>query len=162
MGPVPPESDSTSGAHRQAHAGSPAEPVVVSGHRLDRDARLDPRQPRQLLGDARRLQAPLRGRGHVLEVAAAATARAGVGARRLHPVGRRGEDLNRVGPQVGRGGARDPGTHALAGQRVADEDDLPVGRPGHAAATARHRAGFELEQRSCLVGIALAGHVPGA
>ncbi len=82
----------------------------------------------------------------VLEVAATAAARSGVRAERDDPVGGRGQDLDSVGPQVGGGAGGDAGSHALAREGVADEDDLPVRRPADAPAAGRDGADLEVKQ----------------
>ena len=152
------EPDRATAVDGGAHPAAPAQPVGVTGDRLHLDRPLQPRQALQLLGDAERLQAPLRPELHVLEVAATASARPGVRARRLHAVGGGGQDLDRVGPQVGGRAGRHLGPDPLPGQAVADEDHLPVGGPRHAAPAGGDGAHLELEE-----GLDLgAGHGRGA
>jgi hypothetical protein len=74
---------------REAHPGTPAEPVDVTGHRLHDRVDGQPGQVRELLPDHRRLELPLQRQRRVLPVAATAPARPGVGAGRLDAPGRR-------------------------------------------------------------------------
>ncbi len=99
-----------------------------------------------MLGDAERLQASLGPDLDVLEVAAAAATGAGVRAGGIDAVGGGTQDLDGVRPQVGGGAGGDLGPHPLAGQAVADEDHLAVGRPGHAAPAGGDGTHLELQE----------------
>ena len=79
-------------AHRELHAGPPAEASVrlayiVAGQGFDGDVRVEASQPAKLLADHGGLERSLGGQGGVLPVAAAAAAGARVRAGRLNPVG---------------------------------------------------------------------------
>ena len=108
--------------------------------------RAEPTQPFQLFTDDGRLQLALIGRVDVLEVAPTAAARAGEPARRVDPVRRRGQDLDRIGPQEPRALLGDDRADALAGQRVADEHDLTL-VAGDAVSTVGNRTHVEDEDR---------------
>ncbi len=162
VGAVLVEPDGSVAVDREAHPGAPAQTLEAPGDRLHLDGALDPGQLTQELGDAGGLQAPLGGELHVLEVAAAAPARAGVGARSRHPVRGRPQDLDGVSAPVRAGLRGDPRHHPLAGQRVPDEDDLAVGGPGHAPAAPGDGADLELEL-SLALGLQRVGrHAPEA
>ncbi len=154
------------GPHRRAAVGergvalpgAPPQPVVLAArdrHGLDVQARdqvgvgREAAEAHQLLAHDRRLEVALRGYGDVLEVAAAAQARPGDGARRLHAVRRRREDLDRVAaPEpVAVGALGDLDDDPLAGQRVAYEHHprLRLGQPGDAVAAVGDRAHLDLE-----------------
>ena len=133
-------------ADREPDPGPPAQPAAVAGKRLHGDLAVQARDPPQLLPDHLRLEPALRLRGGVLPVAAAAAVRAGMGARRLDPVRRGLEDLDRLGPRELGGGIGDPGADAFARQRVPDEHHPPAGLPGHAPAAVRDVAHGQLQQ----------------
>ena len=158
MGAVPPEADRAVPVYGEAHPAAPAEPVAVTGHRLDLDGAVDSRQPRQLLRDAEGLEPALRAELDVLEVAAPTSAGTGVRARGDDAVGRGGQDLDGVGPQVGGRPGGHAGPDPLAGEAVPDEDDSAVRSPRHAAATGGDGPGVELQQ----AGLVRGGHGPAA
>ena len=91
------------------------------------------------------LESSLGGQCDVLEVAPAAPARAGEWARRVHAVGGRHQDLDRVGPQERRRLRRDPGTDPLAGQAVPHEDHPTVRGTADTAAPGGDRPHLEFE-----------------
>ena len=101
-------------------------------------------QPGELLADHGDLELALMGDGDVLEVAAAAPARAGIRARRGDPVRAGLEHLHAVGPDEPLALTRlgDLGVDPLTGQRVADEDD-PALVPRDAEPAVGHRAHLE-------------------
>ena len=144
------EADHAVAVHRQTEAGAPPEPLGVARHRLHLDAALDSCELAQELGNAGLLQAPLCTELHVLKVAATAATRSGVGTRRCHPVRRRPHNLDGVGPQVGARLGGDAGPYPLAREGMADEDDLPVGGPGHAPAATGDGTYLELQLQSPL------------
>src|SRR5690606_1740634 len=134
-----------------ARAVREAAALVVAGQTLDLDLRVrlvevDPRDPAQLLREDVALPAPLRGERHVRELPPSHPAGTGLRPHRRHPVGRRLEDLDRVGAPELRGVAalRDARADALAGQRVAHEDDAAV-VPRDAVPAVRDRADLELD-----------------
>ena len=104
--------------------GPPAQPVRVASHRLHAHVELEAGQPGELLADHVRLERPLPRRRDVLEVAAAAAARAGVRAGRVDPVRRGLRHLDGVAtPEpVPVGPLGDLDDDPLAGQRVPHED----------------------------------------
>ncbi len=73
------------------------------------------------------LESPLRGKGDVLEVAAAAATGVRERARRSDAVRRRLEHLDRIATQEGLVDLGDLHDHPLARQRVPDEDDDVAG-----------------------------------
>ena len=145
---VAPEAHRTPAVHRQAHPAAPAEPVLVTGNRLDLhlDLAVQSGQALQLLGDAKGLEAPLGPQLHVLEVAPAAASGSAVRARGRNAVRGGGQDLDGVRSHVGGRFAGDLGPHALAGQGVADEHDLAVGRPPDAPAPGGNGSHLELHE----------------
>ncbi|CAM5515426.1 hypothetical protein SFUMM280S_10009 [Streptomyces fumanus] len=123
--------------------------VALGGHHRAVPARLlgrEPGQPPQLLGDHLALEAALGARLGVLPVAAAAAAGPGEGTGGLDPVLGGGEDLDGVRAQEA--GALlalgDPGHDPLTGQRVPDEQHLPLGRTGDAVAAVGDGADLDL------------------
>src|SRR6266568_4818081 len=161
--PVPAQPGDAVIADGELHPGPPAESGLIAGHRLDGDIPLDAGDAPQLLADNRGLERALGAQAGVLPVAAAAAARMRVRAGRLHPVGRGGQDLHRVGPGEPRCCLGHYGADALSGQRMPDEDHRaspgrgagPTGiRPGYAPAAVRYLADAELEQ------LARSGQVP--
>ncbi len=123
--------------------------VAVGGHDRAVPAGLLGRQPRQaaeLLGDHLALEAALGAGLGVLPVAAAAHAGTGVRARGLDPVLGRLQDPYGVGPQEAgvRVAVGHLGDDLLAGERVADEEDLVLGRTGDAVAAVRDGADLDL------------------
>ena len=141
-----PEAHGAAAVDRHADPRAPAQPVHVAGHRLDLDFDLQAGQARQLFGDPEGLEPPLGREVDVLEVAAAAASGPGVRAGRRDAVGGGGQDLDGVRPQVGGRFRGDPGPHPLAGEGMADEHDLAVGRPGHAPAAGGDGPHFELQE----------------
>ena len=146
VGAVAPEPHGAPAVHRDPHPGAVGQTRTVPGDRFHLDGQLQAGQPLQLLGDAEGLQPALGPDLHVLEVAAAAAPGAGVRAGRLDPVGGGAQDLDGVRPQVGGRTGRDLGPDPLAGEAVADEDHLAVGRPGHAAPAGGNGAHLELQE----------------
>jgi hypothetical protein len=119
-------------------AGLLAGRILIARQCLDRDLAVEASQSLELLADDGGLQRSLRGQGHVLPVAATAAAGMRVRARCLDPVGRRLQDLHRVGAgQPGRDLGK-PGEHRLTGERMPDEHHRPVLRPGDAPSAVRH------------------------
>jgi hypothetical protein len=119
------------------HARAPAERAFFPREGLDFDARerlgVEAADARQLLDEDGGLEAQLRFRGDVLEVAAAAFTGPGPRAGRLDAVGRRLEDLDGVGEREALLPLGDLDADALAGQRMAHEVHLAVDA-GHAVA----------------------------
>ncbi len=126
--------------------GAPAEAAGVARDGLHRDVDVEPGEPLQLLADDVRLQPPLPVEGHVLEVAATARVRSGVGAGRRDPVGVGGQHLDGVGPPepVAVGALGDLQHHPLAGQGVPHEHGAAVD-PRHAVTAVGHRPDLDLE-----------------
>jgi hypothetical protein len=120
-----------------------------AGQFLDRHVDVvQPGEAGQLLADHRLLQPPLLRRVDVLPVAAAAPARAAVGAGPLDARRRGLEHLDGVGAaEAGVPVLGHPDDHPLAGQAVPDEDDPPL-VPGHAVPAVRHRPDGHLELRA--------------
>jgi hypothetical protein len=87
MGAVPAESSAAFAVHSEADPSPPPEPVVVAFDRFDHDLPLDAGDLPQQFCDAHRLQPALRGQLHMLEIAAPAASRPGVGTGRIDPVG---------------------------------------------------------------------------
>ncbi len=145
VGAVAPEPDLATPTHRHPHPAAPAEARGVPGDLLDHHLTLQAGHPGQLFLDPRRLEPALGSERDVLVVAATTAARPGVRARGVDPVGRGLHDGHGICPQVGAADLGHPGPDPLTGQRVPDEDDPPVRRPGHAAAAGRHRADQELQ-----------------
>lgn len=83
--------------------------------------------------------------GDVLEIAAAAPARACPRAGRRHPVRGEGEDLDRLRAQVAtlRPEFANPHPYALTGDGVSDENDLAV-MPGDAQSSVRPAGHLDL------------------
>ena len=106
-------------------------------------------EPYQLLAHDRRLQVALPGERHVLEVAAPAAPRSGVGAGRGDAIGGGYVDADGVAaPEpVAVGALGDLHDHPLARQRMADEDDAGVGlgEAGDAVPAVGDRADLDLE-----------------
>ncbi len=128
--------------HGKGHDGTPAKPAGVAVDRLDLDLAVEAADPAQLLAYHGGLELALSRQAGVLPVTAAAAAGPGIPARGRHPVWRRLEDLDRVGP--GKSGRRlgDCGPDALAGQGVPQE--YHPGRiilPGNAPAAMHDLAG---------------------
>ena len=114
----------------EPHPRAPAQ--RAAGQLLDLDLPVHACEPRQLLGQHLRLPAALRGRRDVLQVAATAATRPRPGAGRGHPVGRRREHGDGVGPAEPAAGVLvDDRAHPLPRQRVPYEHDPPV-VAGHA------------------------------
>jgi hypothetical protein len=158
--PVLAQPADAAGAGRPLDPRPPAQAVLVAGHRLDHDREVDAREPSELLADDRRLELPLVGQRHVLEVAAAAAAGRGVRAGGRDPLRRRLEHLDgvRAPEAVAVGPLGDLEDDALPRDRVPDEDHpRPVrrrvvgsrgaraGDAGHAVAAVGHRADHRLE-----------------
>ena len=146
VGTVASEAHRAPAVHRHAHPGAVGQALGVPWDRLHLHAQVQPGQAFQLLGNAEGLEAALGPDLHVLEVAAAAAAGTSVRAGGRDPVRRRGQDLDGVGPQVGRGRGRDLRPHSLAGEAVAHEDHLAVGSPGHAAPAGGDGAHLQLQE----------------
>ena len=137
---VLPHASAATRGGRVALTGPPAQPVLVAGDRLD-DQAGDQRvlcgqatQADQLLAQHRRLQLSLGGQGDVLEVAAAAEAGTGVGARRNDPFRCGRDHRDRVPapePVAGRS-LGDLDDDLLTGEGVAYEDDAGA-LPGRAS-----------------------------
>ncbi len=130
--------------------GAPAQPVDVTGHRLDLDVDLEAGQAHHLLAHDAGLQRALRGQSHVLQVATAAQSRTGEPARRLDAVRRGLQHLHGVtAPEpVALGALGDLDDHALAGQRVPDEHDRAVLLPQHAVPAVGDGSDHALEARA--------------
>ena len=133
-------------ADREPDPGPPAQPAAVTGQRLHGDLTVQPCDPPQLLPDHLGLEPALRLRGGVLPVASAAAVRAGMRARRLNPVRRGLQDLDRLRPGEPGGGVGDPGADPFARQRVPDEHHPAAGLPGHAPAAVRDVAHGQFQQ----------------
>jgi hypothetical protein len=146
VGPMSAESDLSVAVHGQANPCPPSDAVVVALDRFDRDLPLDAGDLPEQLCDARRLESPLRTQLHVLEIAAPAPARPGVRAGRLDPIGRGAEHLDGVGTEVRARCSGDASAYPFAREAMADENDLAVGRPGYAPATARDGTDLEFEE----------------
>ena len=162
VGAVAPEADLAAPLHRHPDPAAPAQAVGVARHRFDHDGALQPGHPGQLFLDPRRLQPALGPQLDVLVVAATAPARTGVRAGRCHPVGRRLQHRNGIGPQVGAARLGHSGPDPFTGQCVPDEDDPAVGGPGHASAAGGHRTDQEFElvagRHLCHLGLARVRH----
>ncbi len=145
---------------RELHPGAPAQadaatlPIfgrrvllafLVTRHGFHRDLAVQASDPPQLLADHRGLERALGGQGGVLPVATAAAAGARVRAGRRDPVGRRGQDLHRLGPHEASGDLGDAGHDPLPRQRVAHEEHRSVGRPGNAPSAVGHVRGRHLD-----------------
>jgi len=118
--------------------------VVVAGHRLHNDLAVDTCQPSQVLPDDGALERTLRGQCRVLPVASATAARVGIRTRRPDPVRRWRDDVNRVRASEPCRDLRNPCNHALARQRVPDENHGLPGGSSHAPAALRDIADFHL------------------
>ena len=120
---------------------------VQPGHEVGR--RVEAAEPHELLAHHGRLEVALRGERDVLEVAAAAETRSGVGARRLDAVGGGYVDADGVAaPEpVAVGALGDLDDHPLTRQGVAHEHDAGVGlgEPGDAVPAVGDRTHLDLE-----------------
>jgi hypothetical protein len=145
VGAVLVEPDATGVVDREANPAPPAEPIGGSGHFLNLDDAIDTGEPSKLLGDEVSLQASLSRQRDVLPVAAPASAGTGVRAGGQNAFRRRADDLDRIGAEVRLRLLSDSGPHALAGQRMADEDDAPVVGSRDAAASGRDRSRLDLD-----------------
>ncbi len=156
MRAVPAQSGASGRVDGELDAGPPAQTARVARDGLHLDVALDPGEAAQLLLHQRRLEQALRGQRDVLEVAAPAPARTGVGTRPLHPVRRGAQHLHGVGAQEVRGLPGHLRKHPLPRQRVPDEDHPAVRGPPDAPTAGRDGADVELERlghgRSSTVG----------
>ena len=158
VGAVGPHGRPPVGQDGVALARAPPQAVVaapVDGHGLDVQPgdevrpRVEPPEPHQLLAHHGRLEVTLRGERDVLEVAAPAQPRPGVGARWLDPVGGGYVDADGVAaPEpVAVGALGDLDDDPLARQGVAHEHDagLRLGEPGDAVPAVGDGTHLDLE-----------------
>lgn len=126
MGPVGTQPNVPVLIHGEGHPGSPTQSVGTLRQLLDHHVSLDPGKPAKLFCDNLRLELPLYGECHMLEVTPSANTCVLTGRR--HAVGRCFDHLLNIGAQVSSAGTdrSDLGHDHFAGQRMADEDDLPV------------------------------------
>jgi hypothetical protein len=128
---MPAQAQSPLRVRGERDSGPPSGPVIekaVDSDGLDHDRPPHSPEPPQLLRHDLGLQLQLGRPGGMLPIASAAAAGAGVGARARYPVRGGGEHLDGIRAQeaVARTPAGDNGDHSLTGQRVTNEDDLPL------------------------------------
>ena len=143
---VPAQTGAAVVVHRPLHAGPPAEPVVVAGHRLDLDARRSSPASR---ASCSRTTAALSAAAPAGWRAAGRSRRSGPArprGRRDDAVGRRLQHLDRVGAPERRAvvAVGDDGADPLPRQRVPDEHH-PALVPGHAVPAVGDRADGQLD-----------------
>ena len=139
----------TRGINRELGPGPPANPLIVTGERLDVDVDVEPGQTFELFHHHSGFQLPLVRELTVLPVASAALASAREPAARRHPVLRGVKHLDGVPEQepVVRPARGDAHSHGLAGQGMTHEHH-PVVIPRDAVATMGDLADLRLELRA--------------
>ena len=154
VGAVAQEPRSPGAVHSERPAGAPPESRISDGavrrcgigDRVDDEGvgQGDPGEAGHGLPDDLGLQPTLRPRRRVLPVAAPALE--GDRARGRSPIRAWDQDLHGVGPDEPclASDRRHPDGHRLAGERVADEEHLPL-VPGNAVATVGHRTDLDDE-----------------
>jgi hypothetical protein len=130
----------------ETHASPPTESCAVTWHAFDVHAPLDAGDPVQLLDHAGRLQLALRRQRDVLEVTPATASGPGVLAWWLHAIGRSTKNFRRIGAEERGRGRRDLCHDPLSGNRMAHEDDSPIGCPRDTPATACDVAHVEFKE----------------
>ncbi|MBM3663059.1 MAG: ribulose-phosphate 3-epimerase [Actinobacteria bacterium] len=135
--------------------------------RCERHTRVDgeivePGDPAERIPDDLGLQFRLRSSSGQGEVTAP-TAAFHLWTRRVHPLRRRGDDLDELGPDQAGPHFGDRGQDPLVGQGTLDEDHLPVLGPGQGVTTCHQTDGGELERTTGRrwVGRAISGRTGG-
>ena len=132
--------------HAVPDARPPSETVVVARHAFDGHGPFDAGKALQLFGDEGTFHLSLHRQGHMLPIAAAASARSGMAAGRRDAAWRGFTDGHGVGAHERACLLGDAGENALAWDGVAHESDSPVGQPCHAASAGGRLADDKLDE----------------